>query len=58
MKATLETPDQLLERLDSMGLDNAKNLLARKHFEPKAVGLVQGWVSRKEEELNPIPMFL
>ena len=55
MKATLETPDQLIKRLEHMGLDHAKNLLARQHFERKAVGLVQGWIARKEEERNPTP---
>jgi len=55
MKATLETPNQLLERLERMGLDHAKSLLAKNHFEPKTLGLVQGWISRKEEELNPTP---
>ena len=53
MKTTLETPDQLLERLDRMGLDHVSNLLTKNHFEPKTLGLVQGWISRKEEERNP-----
>jgi hypothetical protein len=33
MKATIETPDQLLDRLDSMGLDRVWNLLAKNHFD-------------------------
>jgi hypothetical protein len=53
MRATLETPDQMLERLDRMGLDRVKSLLATDHFEQKTIGLVHGWVKRKEEEKNP-----
>jgi len=55
MKATLETPDQMLERLDRLGLDRVKSLLGTDHFDPKTIGLVQGWIKRKEEELNPTP---
>jgi len=53
MKATLETPDQMLERLERMGVDRVKTLMANKHFDPKTIGLVQGWIQRKIEEQNP-----
>ena len=55
MPAVQETPDQLLERLDRMGLDRVKSLQSKNHFEPRARSLVQGWVDRKEEELRPAP---
>ena len=54
MPAT-ETPDQVLGRLDKMGLERVKALQARNHFEPKARGLVQGWINRREEALHPTP---
>ena len=55
MKTTLETPDQMLERLERMGLERVQSLLATKHFDPKTLGLVQGWIARKREEQNPTP---
>ena len=55
MKATLETPDQMLERLERMGIERVKSLLATQHFDPKTIGLVNGWIQRKEEERNPTP---
>ena len=55
MRTTLETPNQLLERLDRMGLDHVRNLLTKNHFAPKTLGLVQGWIDRKEEQRNPTP---
>ena len=55
MKTTLETPDQMLERLERLGLDRVQSLLTTNHFDPKTIGLVQGWVERKEEEQNPTP---
>ena len=48
-----ETPDQLLERLELMGLKRVKGLVAQKHFEKKAIPLVKGWIERKEQELCP-----
>jgi hypothetical protein len=45
----METPDQLLERLDRMGEDRVRGLLGREYFESKQVSLVQGWLSRKEQ---------
>jgi len=56
MAVATETPDQLLERLDLMGLDRVKVLQSKHHFEPKARGLVQGWIDRKEEALKPPPV--
>ncbi len=53
MKATLETPDQMLERLERMGVDRVETLLESDHFDPKTLGLVHGWIKRKEEERNP-----
>ena len=55
MKTIVETPDQMLERLELMGLERVKGLLAKNHFEPKTHGLVRGWVARKEEALNLSP---
>ena len=45
----METPDQLLSRLDIMGEDRVRALVSREYFEPKAVTLVQGWLARKEQ---------
>ncbi len=50
-----ETPDQLLARLDLMGLKRVKVLVTRNHFEKKAIPLVKGWIERKEQELRPTP---
>lgn len=50
MTTTTETPDQLLERLEQMGLGRARSLLVMNHFEGKAQNLVKGWIARKEEE--------
>ena len=55
MQTTIETPDQLLERLDLMGLERVKTLHRKNHFEKKKRGVVDGWIERKEEELNPTP---
>ncbi|NIM01309.1 MAG: hypothetical protein GTN89_10795 [Acidobacteria bacterium] len=55
MKTTLETPSQMLERLERMGLDRVKALLEKDHFDPKTIGLVAGWIKRKQEEENPAP---
>jgi hypothetical protein len=51
MTTIVETPDQLLERLDRMGLERVKSLILRGHFEQKAMPLVKGWIQRKEREL-------
>ena len=53
MKATLETPDQMLERLERMGLERVQTLVETNHFDAKTIGLVHGWVKRKIEEQNP-----
>jgi hypothetical protein len=45
----METPDELLARLDRMGEERVRSLLGRKYFEPKAVSLVQGWLERLEQ---------
>jgi hypothetical protein len=46
----METPDEMLERLDRMGEDRVRALLGRgDHFEPKAVPLVRGWLERREK---------
>ncbi|MDH3629138.1 MAG: hypothetical protein OEV00_02840 [Acidobacteriota bacterium] len=49
---THETPDQLLERLERMGLGRVKKLLSDRYFEDRAVGLVTGWVARQEQEIE------
>jgi hypothetical protein len=46
----METPDQLLARLDTMGEARVRGLLAKEYFEPKTLSLVQGWLSQKERE--------
>jgi hypothetical protein len=46
----METPDELLARLDRMGEERVRALLCKKYFEPKALPLVEGWISRKEQE--------
>jgi len=51
MTTKVETPDQMLERLDRMGLERVKSLTARGHFEQKVVPLVKGWITRREREL-------
>lgn len=47
-----ETPNQLLERLETMGLGRVKKLLADRYFEDRAVGLVNGWVARQEQAIE------
>jgi hypothetical protein len=52
----VETPDEMLERLDRMGLKRVKSLTALGHFEKKAAPLVKGWIERRERELlGPTP---
>ena len=51
MTTVVETPDQMLERLDRMGLDRVRSLVGRGHFEQKTVPFVKGWIARKEREL-------
>jgi uncharacterized MAPEG superfamily protein len=46
----METPDELLARLDRMGEERVRALLCKKYFEPRTIPLVEGWVSRKEQE--------
>ena len=47
----METPDEMLERLDRMGEDRVRALLGRgDHFEPKAVPLVRGWLERRDKK--------
>jgi hypothetical protein len=50
---TKETPDQMLERLELMGLKRVKGLITLGHFEKVAIPLVKGWIERKEQELLP-----
>jgi hypothetical protein len=45
----METPDELLVRLDRMGEERVRTLLGRDYFEPKAVSLVRGWLERAEQ---------
>jgi uncharacterized MAPEG superfamily protein len=46
----METPDQLLARLDRMGEERVRALLCKKYFEAHTLPLVEGWISRKEQE--------
>lgn len=46
----METPDELLARLDRMGEERVRALLCKKYFEPRTLPLVEGWISRKEQE--------
>ena len=45
----METPDELLARLDRMGEDRVRALLGRDHFEPRTQPLVRGWLERAEK---------
>jgi hypothetical protein len=45
----METPDELLARLDRMGEDRVRALLGREYFEGRAVPLVRGWLERVEK---------
>ena len=45
----METPTQLLERLDTMGEERVRTLLARNYFEPKKLTLVEGWLTRIDQ---------
>jgi len=54
----METPDQLLQRLDNMGEGRVRQLMANRYFKPKALPLVNGWLTQKDEErerLKPRP---
>ena len=51
----METPDQLLARLDTMGEQRVCMLMEKNYFEPRAVALVQGWLTRKQEARQPEP---
>lgn len=53
MSTVVETPEQMTERLEVMGLERVKALMSKGHFEPKTQGLVRGWIARKEEALKP-----
>ena len=46
----METPNQLLERLEKMGEQRVRGLLANPHFDPKALPLIQNWLSGKQPE--------
>jgi hypothetical protein len=45
----METPDELLARLDRMGEERVRTLLGRDYFEAKALPLVRGWLERAEQ---------
>jgi len=45
----METPDQLLQRLDVMGEERVRALLGSKYFEPKKIQLVQGWLDKIDD---------
>jgi len=47
----METPDEMLARLDRMGEERVRALLGKgDYFEPKTVSLVRGWIERKERK--------
>lgn len=45
----METPDQLLQRLEAMGEERVRALLARRYFESRQTPLVQGWLAKLEQ---------
>jgi hypothetical protein len=47
----LETPDQMLARLETMGPDRVRALMGMRRFEKKTLPLVKGWLKRKDDEL-------
>ena len=46
----METPDQMLHRLEKMGRNKVRALIGLRHFERKTLPLVKGWLDRKDEE--------
>ena len=47
----METPDEMLERLDRMGDDRVRALLGRgDHFEAKTVPMIRGWLERRAKK--------
>jgi hypothetical protein len=51
----VETPEQLLARLERMGEERVRVLLGRRYFESRTLPLIQGWLSRKEQARAPAP---
>ena len=49
----METPDEMLARLDRMGEDRVRALLGQgEHFEPNTWPLVRGWLESKGKKRN------
>lgn len=51
----METPEEMLSRLERMGEARVRGLIASGHFAPKAMGLVKGWLGEKEKASVPQP---
>ena len=45
----METPDQVIEKLELMGEDEVRMRLAQGHFHSKKIPLVTGWLERREQ---------
>jgi len=46
----VDTPEQMLQRLEAMGEDRVRAHIGMRQFESKALPLVNGWLSRREKE--------
>jgi len=58
----METPEDMLGRLERMGESRVRNLIVSGHFAPRTMGLVKGWLLQKEqareareEDVSPQP---
>ena len=47
---SVETPDQLQQRLEKMGESRVRALVGQGYFEPKKATFVQGWLDGKTRE--------
>ena len=45
----METPDQVIEKLEIMGEDEVRQRLSQGHFHSKKIPLVTGWLQRKDQ---------
>ena len=45
----METPEEMVSRLERMGESRVRNLILSGHFAPRTMGLVKGWLLEKEQ---------
>ena len=50
----METPDQMLDRLEDLGPERVRALVGMRQFEKKTLPLVKGWLQRKDEEMEQL----